>query len=51
MVPVILSVPGGALVAQWVKRWPNDLAVPCSNGVSLSSAYRPDVTEILLKMT
>ena len=51
-------------MAQWVKRWPTDLAVPSSiptrgeisstvNGVakslSLSNSHRPDTTEILLK--
>ena len=49
-------------VDQWVKRRPTDLAVPNSspargqifstvNGVPLSSAHRPDMTEILLKRT
>ena len=55
-----------APLAQLVKRWPADLAVPSSipargeifstvNGVqlhtafSLSSAHRPDMTEILLR--
>ena len=58
----------GAPVAQWVKRWPTDLAVvssspargedlfSCKRGsiahsLSLSSAHRPDMTEILLKRT
>ena len=55
----------GAPVVQWVKRWPTDLAVESSsparifsivNGVplhslSLSSAHRPDKTEIMLKRT
>ena len=53
-----------ATVAQWVKRWPTDLAVMssipaggedlynCKRGsiaysLSLSPAYRPDMTEIL----
>ena len=56
----------GAPVAQWVKRWPTDLAVVISSpakgedlfnckrsfvahSLSLSSAHRPDMTEILLK--
>ena len=59
---------GGALVAQWVKRWPTDLVVVSSSpargedlfnrkrgsiahSLSLSSAHRPDMTEILLKRT
>ena len=57
----------GAPVAQWVKRWPPDLAVPSSspargeifstiNGstthsLSLSSAHRTDMTEILSERT
>ena len=52
----------GAPVAQWVKRWPADQAVPRRNllnrkrgstahGLSLSSSHRPDMTEILLKRT
>ena len=58
----------GAPVAQWVKRWPTDLAVVSSSpawgedlfsrkrvsiahSLSLSSAHRPDMTEILLKRT
>ena len=51
-------------MAQWVKRWPTDLAVPSSiptrgeisstvngvaNSLSLSTSHRPDTTEILLK--
>ena len=57
-----------APVAQWVKRWPTDLAVVSSSpargedlfnrkrgsiahSLSLSSAHRPDMTEILLKRT
>ena len=54
----------GAPVAQWVKRWPTDLAVPSSiptrgllnrkwgsiaHSLSLSTSHRPDMTEILLK--
>ena len=54
----------GAPVAQWIKRWPTDLAVPGSiptrgfldrkrgsiaHSLSLSSAHRPDMTEIPLK--
>ena len=54
----------GAPVAQWVKRWSTDLAVPSSspargdrkrgsiaNSLSLSSAHRSDMTAILLKRT
>ena len=58
----------GALVAQWVKCWPADLAVASSSPasgedlfnrkrgsiahrLSLPSAFRPDMTEILLKRT
>ena len=58
----------GAPVAQWVKRWPTDLAVvsyspargedlfnrkqgSIAHSLSLSSAHRPDMTEILLKRT
>ena len=58
----------GAPEAQWVKRWPTDLAVKGSSPVrgedlinrkrgfiahslSLSAAYRPGMTEILLKRT
>ena len=41
-------------MAQWVKRWPTDLAVPSSipsiaHIFSLSISDRPDMTEILLK--
>ena len=50
-------------MAQWVKRWATDLAVPSSipargrlfstvNGVPLHTAsHRPDMSEILLKRT
>ena len=57
----------GAKVAQYVKRWPSDLALPGSsptrgeistvNGVSLHTAFHyhpahhPDMTEILMKRT
>ena len=57
----------GAMVAQWIKRWPTDLAVQSSSSaqgkifltanrvplhsLSLSSAHHPDMTEILLKRT
>ena len=53
----------GAPVAHWFKRWPTDLAVCLRRGsfhrergsiahsLSLSSAHRPDMTEILLKGT
>ena len=52
-------------MAQWVKRWTTDLAVPSSiptrgeifnrkpgsiaHSLSLSTSHRPDMTEILLK--
>ena len=51
----------GALVAQWVKRWPSDLLVlissparseffsPIAHSLSLKSDHRSDMTEILLK--
>ena len=51
----------GALVGQWVKGWPTDLAVPSSiparggiistvtHSLLLSTSHRPDMTEILLK--
>ena len=62
------STRAGTPIAQWVKRWPTDLAVPSSSpaqgeivstiirgsiaqSLSLSSAHRPDMTEILLKRT
>ena len=56
----------GAPVAQWVKRWPTDLAEfnphsrrnllirkrsSIAHSLSLSSKHRPDITEILLKRT
>ena len=57
----------GALVAQWVKPWPTDLAVQVpsllernllnrkggsiAHSILLSSAHRPDMTGILLKRT
>ena len=57
----------GSPVAQWVKRWPTDLAVPgwslarggffstvtgsIAHRLSLSFAHRPDMTKILLKTT
>ena len=61
----VLSLSLGGSVAQWVKRWPTDQALPSSSPVRvenflnckqgsiahslrLSSAYRPDMTEILL---
>ena len=54
---------GGAPVAQWVKRWPTDLAdivrsslevkssqrSSTAHSLSLSFEHRPDMTEILLK--
>ena len=46
---------GTALVAQWVKHWPADLAVPfgfhCTQPfiITLPVYNDPDVTEILLK--
>ena len=60
--PAILAAP----VAQWVKRWLADLAVPSlrpirsrisrnrgsiAHSLSLSTSHRPDMTEILLKRT
>ena len=62
--PVYTEAP----VAQWVKRWSTDLAVPSlspargeifstvngksiSNSLLLASSHRPDMTNILLKMT
>ena len=59
---LVLSIYIGAPVAQWVKRWPTDLAVPSSSpargeifstahSLSLSSVHRPDITETLLKRT
>ena len=67
LVVVIVAVLG-APVAQWVQRWPTDLAVQTvrahsrrnllnckrdssAHSLSLSSAHRPDMTEILLKRT
>ena len=49
----------GAPVAEWVKRWHTDQAVSSSIPariaymycLSLSSAHRPDMTEIVLKRT
>ena len=42
-------------VAQWVKRWPTDLADRVRSSLevflSLSSKHRPDMAEILLKRT
>ena len=38
---IIVNLFLGAPAVQWVKRWPT----------SLSSAHRPDMTEILLKKT
>ena len=62
-----LKVLVGAPVAQWVKRWPTDLAdrvrsslegnllnrkrSSIAHSLSLSSKHRPDMTEILLKRT
>ena len=52
----------GAPVAQWVKRWPTDLAdrvrasLTCTrssiaHSLSIASKHHPDMTEILLKRT
>ena len=53
---------GGALAAQWVKCWSTDLTVSSAspargeifstvNGFPLRTAFRLDITEILLKTT
>ena len=63
----VVSKVTGAPVAQWVKRWPADLAVPSSRPAlgeifssvnvfhctqhSLSTPYHPNMTEIPLKRT
>ena len=51
----------GVPVAQWVKRWPTDLALEAksshrkrgsiAHSISLSSAHCPDMTEILVDRT
>ena len=59
LIPIFLHCNEGAPVAQWVKRWPADLAVPIlrrnllnrkrdpiAHSLSLSSAHRPVMTEI-----
>ena len=64
---VLSSLERGAPVAQWVKRWPTDLAdgvrsslevkildrkrSSIAHSLSFSSEHRPDMTEILLKRT
>ena len=64
---VSYSVCRGAPVAQWVKRWPTDLAdrvqsplrrnllnrkrSSIAHSLSLSASHRPDMTETLLKRT